>query len=86
MLSYETCLDTKPVFYPLSKLQNWICLKMGQHKTCIVSNTKFEASIRATQPKPSQSHITSQRIKIFIQNKKAGFVSAQIGLGAAGLA
>ena len=45
---------------------------MGQYKTCIVSNTKIEASIRATKPKPRQSHLTSETVEIFIKNEKAG--------------
>ena len=56
----------------------------GQYKTCIVSNTKLEASIRATKPKPWQSHITSETVKIFIQNEKAGLGWRKAGLGAAG--
>ena len=98
VLSYKTCLDTKPVvprqvLHLLSKLQNWISLKTGQYKTCIVSNTKIEASIRATKPKPWQSHITFETVRIFIQNEKAGLGSAQsrfwsrhkAGFGAVGL-
>ena len=104
LLGYKTCLDTKnglisrQVLHLLSKLQNWICPKTGQYKTCIVSNTKIEASIRATKPKPWQSHLTSQTVEIFIQNEKAGLVPMQsrflvrqvehrhkAGFGAAGL-
>ena len=83
LLGYKTCLDTKPVLYQdrflylLSKLQNWICPKTGQYKTCIVSNTKIEASIRATKPNPWQSHLTSETVEIFIQNEKAGLVPMQ---------
>ena len=51
--------------------------KTGQYKTCIESKTKIEASIRATKPKPWQSHLTSETVEIFIQNEKAGFVSMQ---------
>ena len=40
--------------------------KTGQYKACLVSNTKIEASIRANKPKPWQSHITSERVEIFI--------------------
>ena len=74
---YKNGFVSKQVLHLLSKLQNWICLKTGQYKTCIVSNTKIEASIRATKPKPWQSHITSETVKIFIQNEKAGLGSAQ---------
>ena len=41
---------SRQVLHLLSKLQNWICPKSGQYKTCLVSNTKIEASIRATKP------------------------------------
>ena len=82
------CKATKPAliqnrfsiktgFALLSKLQNWICPKTGLYKTCLVSNTKIEASIRATKPKPWQSHLTSETVKIFIQNEKAGLVPMQ---------
>ena len=77
LLSYKTCLHTKPVLYQdrfLHFLQNWICSKTGQYKTCIVSNTKIEVSIRATKPKPWKSHLTSEAVQIFIQNEKAGLV------------
>ena len=78
---------------PLSKLQNWIWPKTGWYKTGLVSNTKIEASIRATKPKPWQSHLTSDTVEIFIQNEKAGLVPMQsrfrsrhkAGFGAAGL-
>ena len=49
---YKTSLVSRQVLSLLSKLQNWISSKTGQYKTCIVSNTKIEASIRATKPKP----------------------------------
>ena len=74
---YKTGFVSRQVLHLLSKLQTWICLKTGQYKTCIVSNTKFEASIRATKPKPWQSHIASETVKICIQNEKAGLGSAQ---------
>ena len=82
MLSYKTCLDTKTVLYQdrfssLSKLQNWICPKTVQYKACMISNTKTEASIRATEPKPWQSLLTSETVEIFIQNEKAGLVPMQ---------
>ena len=60
-----------------SRLQNWICPKTGQYKTCIVSNSKIEASIRATKPKTWQSHLNSETVEIFIQNEKASLVSMQ---------
>ena len=77
----------------LSKLQNWIWSKTGRYKTGLVSNTKIEASIRATKPKPWQSHPTSDTVEMFIQNEKAGLVPMQsrfrsrhkAGFGAAGL-
>ena len=74
---YKTGLVSRQVLHLLSKLQNWICPKTGQYKTCIVSNTKIEASIRATKPKPWQSQLTSETVEIFIQNKKAGLVPMQ---------
>ena len=49
---YKTGLVSRQVLYLLSKLQNWIWPKTGQYKTCLVSNTKTETSIRATKPKP----------------------------------
>ena len=49
---YKTGLVSRQVLHLLSKLQNWICPKTGQYKTYIVSNTKIEASMRATKPKP----------------------------------
>ena len=52
---YKTGLVSRQVLHLLSKLQNWICPKTGQYKPCIVSNTKIEASIRATKPKPCTS-------------------------------
>ena len=93
---YKTGLVSRQ--YLLSKLQNWILSKTGQYKTCLVSNTKIEASIRATKPKPWQSHLTSETVEIFIQNEKAGLMPMQsrflvrqverrhkAGFGAAGL-
>ena len=80
VLGYKTCLDTKPVLYQdrfCIFYRSWICPKTGQYKTCIVSNTKIEASIRATKPKPWQSHLTSETVEIFIQNEKAGLVPMQ---------
>ena len=79
LLGYKTCLDktglvSRQLLHLLSKLQNWICPKTGQYKTALVSNTKIEASIRATKPKPWQSHLTSETVEIFIQNEKAGLV------------
>ena len=49
---YKTGFVSRQDLHLLSKLQNWICLKTGQYKTCIISNTKIEASARATKPKP----------------------------------
>ena len=72
---YKTGFVSRQILHLLSKLQNWICLKTGQYKTYIVSNTKIEASIRATKPKSWQSHLTSETVEIFIQNEKAGLVS-----------
>ena len=74
---YKTGLVSRQVFHLLSKLQNWIWPKTGQYKTCLVSNTKIESSIRATKPKPWQSHLTSETVEIFIQNEKAGLVPMQ---------
>ena len=74
---YKPGLVSRQVLHLLSKLQNWICPKTGQYKTCIVSNTKIEASIRATKPKPWQSQLTSKTVEIFIQNEKAGLVPMQ---------
>ena len=42
---YKTGLVSRQVLHLLSKLQNWICPKTGQYKTCIVSNTKIDASL-----------------------------------------
>ena len=89
----KTGLVSRQVLHPLSKLQNWILSKTGRYKTSLVSNTKIEASLRATKPKPSQSNLTSYTVEIFIQNKKAGLVPMQsrlrsrhkAGFGAAGL-
>ena len=36
---YKTGFVSRHVLHLLSKLQNWICPKTGQYKTCIVSNT-----------------------------------------------
>ena len=90
---YKTGLVSRQVLHPLSKLQNWIWPKTARYKTGLVSNTKIEASIRATKPKPWQSHLTSDTVEIFIQNEKAGLVPMQsrfrsghkAGFGAAGL-
>ena len=90
---YKTGLVSRQVWHHLSKLQNWIWPKTGRYKTGLVSNTKIEASIRATKPKPWQSHLTSDTVEIFIQNEKAGLVPMQsrlrsrhkAGFGAAGL-
>ena len=91
---YKTGLVSRQVLHPLSKLQNWIWPKTGRYKTGLVSNTKIEASIRTTKPKPWQSHLTSDTVEIFIQNEKASLVPMQsrfrsrhkAGFGAAGLA
>ena len=75
---YKTGFVSRQVLHLLSKLQNWICPKTGQYKTFIISNTKIEASIRATtKPKPWQPHLTSETVEIFIQNEKTGLVSMQ---------
>ena len=89
----KTGLVSRQVLHPLSKLQNWIWSKTGRYKTGLVSNTKIEASLRATKPKPWQSNLTSDTVEIFIQNDKAGLVPMQsrfrsrhkAGFGAAGL-
>ena len=89
----KTGLVSRQVLHPLSKLQNWIWSKTGRYKTGLVSNTKIEASLRATKPKPWQSKLTSDTVEIFIQNEKAGLVPMQsrfrsrhkAGFGAAGL-
>ena len=90
---YKTGLVSRQVSHLLSKLQNWIWPKTGRYKTGLVSNIKIEASIRATKPKPWQSHLTSDTVELFIQNEKAGLVPMQsrlrsrhkAGFGAAGL-
>ena len=90
---YKTGLVSRQVLHLLSKLQNWTWSKTGRCKTGLISNTKIEASIRATKPKPWQSHLTSETVEIFIQNEKAGLVPMQsrfrsrhkAGFGAAGL-
>ena len=89
----KTGLVSRQVLHPLSKLQNWIRSKTGRYKTGLVSNTKIEASLRATKHKPWQSNLTSDTVEIFIQNEKAGLVPMQsrfrsrhkAGFGAAGL-
>ena len=89
----KTGLVSRQVLHPLSKLKNWIWSKTGRYKTGLVSNTKIEASLRATKPKPWQSNLTSDTVEIFIQNEKAGLVPMQsrfrsrhkAGFGAAGL-
>ena len=89
----KTGLVSRQVLHPLTKLQNWIWSKTGRYKTGLVSNTKIEASLRATKPKPWQSNLTSDTVEIFIQNEKAGLVPMQsrfrsrhkAGFGAAGL-
>ena len=89
----KTGLVSRQVLHPLSKLQNWIWSKTGRNKTGLVSNTKIEASLRATKPKPWQSNLASDTVEIFIQNEKAGLVPMQsrfrsrhkAGFGAAGL-
>ena len=89
----KTGLVSRQVLHPLSKLQNWIWSKTGRYKTGLVSNTKIEASLRATKPKPWQSNLISDTVVIFIQNEKAGLVPMQsrfrsrhkAGFGAAGL-
>ena len=73
----KTGLVSGQVLHPLSKLQNWIWSKTGRFKTGLVSNTKIEASLRATKPKPWQSNLTSDTVEIFIQNEKAGLVPMQ---------
>ena len=74
---YKTGFVSRQALPLLSKLQNWFCPQTGQYKKCIVSNTKIEATIRATKPKPSQSHLTSETVEISIQNEKAGLVPMQ---------
>ena len=74
---YKTGFVSRQVLHLLSKLQNWICPKTGQYKTCIISNTKIEASTQATKPKPKQSHLTSETVEISNQNEKAGLVPMQ---------
>ena len=89
----KTGLVSRQVLHPLSKLQNWIWSKTGRYKTGLISNTKIEASLRATKSKPWQSNLTSDTVEIFIQNEKAGLVPMQsrfrsrhkAGFGAAGL-
>ena len=73
----KTGLVSKQVLHPLSKLQNWIWSKTGRYKTGLVSNTKIEASLRATKSKPWQLNLTSDTVEIFIQNEKAGLVPMQ---------
>ena len=74
---YKTGSVSRQVLHLLWRLQNWICPKTGQYKTCIVSNTKIEACTRATKPKHWQSHLTPETVEKFIQNEKAGLGSAQ---------
>ena len=74
---HKTGLVSRQVLHLISKLQNWIWPRTGQYETCLVSNTKIEACIRATKPKPWQSHLTSERIEVFIQNEKACLVPMQ---------
>ena len=62
---YKTGLVSRQVWHLLSKLQNWIWPKTGQYKTCLVSNIQIVASMRATKPKPWQSHLTSETVEIF---------------------
>ena len=38
----KTGLVSRQVLHLLSKLQNWICPKTGQYKTCLESNTKID--------------------------------------------
>ena len=73
----KTGLVSRQVLHPLSRLQNWIWSKTGRYKTGLVTNTKIEASLRATKPKPWQSNLTSDTVEIFIQNEKAGLVPMQ---------
>ena len=73
---YKTGLVSRQVLHLLSKLQNWIWPKTGQYKTCLVSNTKIGASIRATKPKPWQSHLTSETIERNIYSKWNGRFNA----------
>ena len=73
----KTGLVSRQVLHPLSKLQNWIWSKTGRYKTGLVTNTKIEAWLRATKPKPWQSNLTSDTVEIFIQNEKAGLVPMQ---------
>ena len=40
--SYKTGLISRQVLHLLSKLQNLICPKTGQYKTCILPNTKID--------------------------------------------
>ena len=83
VLSYKTCLDTKPVLHQdrfgifYRGYKTGFVPKTDQYKTCIVSNTKIEASIWATKPKPWQSQLTFETVEILIQNEKAGLVSMQ---------
>ena len=74
---YKAGFVSRHVLHLLSRLQDWICPKTGEYKTCIVSNTEIEAFTQATKPKPWQSHLTSETVGIFIQNEKAGLGSAQ---------
>ena len=70
---YKTGFVSRQVLHLPSKLQNWICPKTGQYKTCIVSNTKIEAFIRATKPKPWQSHLTSETSRNIYSKWKVRF-------------
>ena len=72
LFRYKTGFVSRQILHFLWKLQNWICPKTGQYKTCKVSNTKTEASMRAIKSKPWQSHLTSETVEIFNQNEKAG--------------
>ena len=52
LIQNRFCIKTG--FASSIEAKKWICPKTGQYKTCIVSNTKIEASLRATKPKPRQ--------------------------------
>ena len=70
---YKTGLVSRQVLHLLSKLQNWICSKTGQYKTCLASNTKIEASIRTTKPKPWQPHLPHWDSRNFYSKWKGSF-------------
>ena len=76
LLSYKTCLETKPVLY-----QDRFCIfyrgyktgfvpKRVKYKTCIVSNTKIESSIRATNSNSDSHTLPLRQSKYLFKMKR----------------